>query len=75
MTGKGAYADKSIFFPATGYAEGSALRRSFGSCWSSTADPDDLDFAWDGFFSADGFARHDGIRYFGRSVRPVRDAD
>ncbi|MBQ9431684.1 MAG: hypothetical protein IJU44_09055 [Kiritimatiellae bacterium] len=78
VTGKGAYADKSIFLPATGYGDGSSLLTTVNGCWSST--PAGSDRAWHLFLSsvsigAFGFGRSDGNRYKGFPVRPVRDAD
>ena len=78
VTGKGAYADKSIFLPATGYGDNSYLRTTSHGCWSST--PYDSDKAWRLFlssvsFGSFGFGRSNGNRYEGRTVRPVRDAD
>jgi hypothetical protein len=78
VTGKGAYADKSIFLPATGYGDSSSLRNTSYGCWSST--PYDSDKAWHLFlssvsFGSFGFGRSNGNRYEGRTVRPVRDAD
>ena len=78
VTGKGAYADRSIFLPAAGYGDGSNLRNTSYGCWSST--PGDSGKAWrlslsSVSFSSFGFGRSDGNRYEGRTVRPVRDAD
>ena len=78
VTGKGAYADKSIFLPAAGYGDNSSLNGTVNGCWSST--PDGSDKAWHLFlssvsFGAFGFGRSDGNRYKGFPVRPVRDAD
>ena len=78
VTGKGAYADKSIFLPATGYGDSSDLLNTSYGCWSST--PYDSGKAWRLFLSSVsigsfGFGRSNGNRYEGRTVRPVRDAD
>ena len=78
VTGKGAYADKSIFLPATGYGDSSSLRNTSYGCWSSTPYDSDKDKAWRLFLSsvsigAFGFGRSNGNRYEGRTVRPVRN--
>lgn len=80
VTGKGAYADKSIFLPATGYGDSSDILNTSYGCWSSTPYDSDKDKAWRLFlssvsFGSFGFGRSDGNRYEGRTVRPVRDAD
>ena len=59
VTGKGDYADRSIFLPAAG-----------DDCWSST--PYSSDFAWSLHVDSDNFRRGRNSRYFGQSVRPVR---
>ncbi len=74
VTGKGAYADKSIFLPADGYGDSSSLLTTINGCRSST--PDDSGKAWHLFLSslpigAFGFGRSNGDRYAGRPVRPV----
>ena len=74
VTGKGAYADRSIFLPAAGDGDGSnlSLPGTDGRYWSSTPVPDNSDNAW--FlrsFSADS-RRYGSNRCLGQSVRPVR---
>ena len=76
VTGKDAYADRSIFLPAAGYGEDSELHDTgrHGDYWSSTPDSNDSDHAW----SLDvprGLNNDYYYRYNGQSVRPVRDAD
>ena len=79
VTGKGAYANRSIFLPAAGYGEGSSLY-STGSCGycnssSSTPDPDDLDdvSVWYLYFASLDFNRGSSPgHFFGHSVRPVQ---
>ena len=76
VTGKDAYADRSIFLPAAGLGEGSDLHDTgrHGDYWSSTPDSNDSDHAW----SLDvprGLHNDYYYRYNGQSVRPVRDAD
>ena len=78
MTGKGAYADRSIFLPVTGYGSGSNLGspNSQGYYWSSTPDSDDSHYAWYLDLNSDYFRRYIYYgRQYGLSVRPVRDAD
>lgn len=75
VTGKGAYSSKSIFLPATGNGRGSGLKY-LGSCgyfWSSTPDSDDSDDAWYLYCGSDNFCRGGLCRYYGKSVRPVRE--
>lgn len=74
VTGKGAYASKSIFLPAAGYGSGSSLDRlgSLGYYWSSTPNADDSYCAWDLYFNSSSFSRYDSYRYYGQSVRPLR---
>ena len=74
VTGKGAYASKSIFLPAAGYGYASFLRYtgSYGYCWSSSPYSDDSYFAWSLYFYSGNFYWNDGYRCYGQSVRPVR---
>ena len=74
VTGKGAYANKSIFLPAAGYGYYSYLRHfgSYGCYWSSTPNSGKSNLAWHFYFDSSGIRRYDGIRYLCRSVRPVR---
>lgn len=74
FTGKGDYADRSIFLPVAGYGSGSDLFSTGlgGYCWSSTPRSDDSYFAWDLYFYSSSFGRNYGSRYYGLSVRPVR---
>ena len=78
VTGKGDYADRSIFLPVAGYGSDSNLGspNSQGYYWSSTPDSEDSHFAWHLYFNSNNF--HQYIYYgrqYGLSVRPVRDAD
>ena len=78
VTGKGAYADRSIFLPTAGYGSDSTLGspNSQGYYWSSTPDPADSHYAWHLYFNSDNFRQYIFYgRQYGLSVRPVRDAD
>ena len=74
VTGKGAYADRSIFLPAAGYGYDSYLRSpgSYGHYWFSAPLSDSSLNAWRLDFNSGYFGRDDSGRYYGRSVRPVR---
>ena len=75
VTGKGAYANSSIFLPAAGYGYDTKLygTGSGGNYWSSTPNSDDSDGAGRLYFNSSNFRRHYiGSRDYGRSVRPVR---
>ena len=77
VTGKGAYASKSIFLPAAGRGNVSYLDSpgsdGNGTYWSSTPGSAYsnyacyLDFRWTYFGQGDGYPR-----YYGQSVRPLR---
>ena len=75
VTGKGAYASKSIFLPTTGYGKDSGISNvdSYGDRWSSTPNSNDPRYASDLSFDLNHFCR---ITYFHRRsgfpVRPVR---
>ena len=78
VTGKGAYADRSIFLPAPGYGSGSTFGNPNlrGYYWSSTPDSDNSYKAWYLDFNSSLFQRDTYYgRQYGLSVRPVRDAD
>ena len=78
VTGKGAYADRSVFLPTAGYGSDSTLGspNSQGYYWSSTPDPNDSHYAWHLYFNSDNFRQYIFYgRQYGLSVRPVRDAD
>ena len=74
VTGKGAYADRSIFLPAAGFGYNSILSYagSRGYYWSSTPCSDDSDLARHLRFSSSDFYGYGYYRYNGRPVRPVR---
>jgi len=74
VKGKGAYASKSIYFPAVGdgyesYLNGTEL---YGSYWSSTSYSGGSDYAWRLYFDAGSFQRDCNVRLYGQSVRPLR---
>ena len=88
VTGKGAYANRSIFLPAAGYGDDSNLdyigsgddsgfyyAGSSGYYWSSSPYLDGSGFVWCLYFNSGNFVR-DGrscyTRDIGLSVRPVR---
>ena len=78
VTGKGAYADRSIFLPAHGYGSDSTFGNpnSRGYYWSSTPDSGDSGLAWYLFFNSSNFNGNSYCgRFYGLSVRPVQDAD
>ena len=74
VTGKGIYANRSIFLPATGLGYDSRLYYpgSSGKYWSSTPYSGTFELTWDLDFGAGGFLRLYDERFFGQSVRPVR---
>lgn len=74
VTGKGAYASKSIFLPAAGYGDASYLDTAgvYGYYWSSTPGSGDSNFAWGLYFDSSNSYLNYGHRCFGRSVRPLR---
>ena len=76
VTGKGEYANRSIFLPAAGFGYGSSLYGpgSYGYYWSSTPDSGNFNsyYAWYLHFNSGSFRRDSNDRHGGRSVRPVR---
>ena len=74
VTGKGAFSTKSIFLPAAGYGNDSALYSpgSGGLYWSSTPRSENSVFAWYLFFGSGYFSRFHYYRYWGLPVRPLR---
>jgi hypothetical protein len=74
VTGKGNYANRSIFLPAAGLGNDSYLDYpgSNGYYWSSTPGSDSSYRAWRLIFDSGYFYRGNDNRYYGRSVRPVR---
>ena len=75
VTGTGAYANRSIFLPATGYGDTTNLYNtaSQGYYWSSTPHPGRLSYAWRLHFTSKSFSQqYSNYRYYGQSVRPVR---
>ena len=75
VTGKGAYADRSIFLPAAGSGYDSELDDpgSNGGYWSSTPSSGNSNSAWNLNFDSGNFFCWSGYsRVSGESVRPVR---
>ena len=75
VTGTGAYANRSIFLPATGYGDTTNLYNtaSQGYYWSSTPHPGRLSYAWRLHFTSKSFSQqYSNYRYYGQPVRPVR---
>lgn len=74
VTGKGAYASRSIFLPAAGYVTMSFIYDvgKYGCCWSSTPHSGHSDYAWglDPYAGEMGYCK----RCLGYSVRPVRES-
>ena len=75
VTGKGDYSSKSIFLPAAGRGEGTDFWYSGerGHYWTSTPYSDGNTHARYLYLHSGGFARGYNLRYYGQSVRPVRD--
>ena len=73
VTGKGAYANRSIFLPAAGDGVDSilGLPGSVGGYWPSTP-YSDSSYAWKLFFASGSFYRSNDYPYRGQPVRPVR---
>ncbi len=76
VTGKDAYADRSIFLPAAGecYNFSYNFPDSCGYYWSSTPYPAYSNSAWEFKFDLDFFQYANNGRFLGKSVRPVRSA-
>ena len=74
VTGKGAYASKSIFLPAVGHGLDSGLYfpGSYGHHWSSTPNSDSSTYTWFLYFYSAGFSWSGEDRHRGLSVRPLR---
>ena len=74
VTGRGAYADRSIFLPAAGcgFYSFRGDSGSEGGSWSSAPNSGNSNHAWNLGFDSSYFHQYDYLRYNGRSVRPVR---
>ena len=74
VTGKGSYANRSIFLPAAGIGALSELDGpgSHGDYWSSTPNSNSSNSAWELYVTSEDFGRAHIIRSGGQSVRPVR---
>ena len=74
VTGKGVYANRSIFLPAAGFGYDSSLYYpgSEGNCRSSTPLSGYPNDAWHLNFDSISFRRSSAYRHYGQSVRPAR---
>ena len=76
VTGKGDYANRSIFLPVAGYGLGSILKDpGWGNYWSSTPYSYSAalsNYAWYLSVLSSNFSRGNFNRGYGQSVRPVR---
>ena len=74
VTGKGDYANRSIFLPAAGDGSGGAVyyTDSAGRYWSSSTYSRISWYAWMLFFNSGDVRHFDYYRNAGQSVRPVR---
>ena len=74
VTGKGVYADRSIFLPAagTGLNSSHSYPGIYGDYSCSTPNSNSEDAGYLTFYSANFRQSDYGYRYYGRSVRPVR---
>ena len=74
VTGKDAYASRSIFLPAAGHGDDSDLYYAGweGSYWSSAPNSADSTYASGQYFDSDIFSVSRDARYSGNSVRPLR---
>ena len=70
-----AYENNEVFFPADGYGYSSSLSQagSLGRYWSSTPNLGESELAWNLSFDSGIFNASFNGRYFGSSVRAVRD--
>jgi hypothetical protein len=66
---------KSIFLPATGYRYDIYLLTTgdYGNYWSSSLYTDDPINSFNEYFNSSGASRSNDQRFFGHSVRPVRE--
>jgi len=74
ITGRGAYASKSIFLPAAGYGWSSHLEGpwSIGRYWSSTPDLSNWNYTLNLCIDSGDFKHGSSVRDEGLSVRPIR---
>ena len=75
VTGKGDYADRSIFLPAAGYGDGSyfTFPGSHGIYWSSSPYSDYAGSAWFlEFIDSASFYQYNDTRIGGHAIRAVR---
>ena len=69
------YTDKFLFFPAVGNALGGKVYNvgDYGNCWSVSSSDVDVYGALEIFLYGRGCGVYDNNRYYGYSVRPVRN--
>ena len=74
VTGKGNYANRSIFLPAAGYGNATGLNRTDSEGYYSSSSPksDNLRYVRSIFFYSNGINLSSNGRWLGQSVRPVR---
>ena len=77
MKGKGEYASRSVFLPASGFGSGASLDEAggLGRYWSSTAETGMIEGGRNLLFTRYLLTRVSVSRYFGHPVRPVRGAE
>jgi hypothetical protein len=65
----------SLFLPAAGYRWNDELKYAgyYGSYWSSSLSTDYPRYAWYFYFNSGGADVYGGYRYYGQSVRAVRE--
>ena len=76
LRGKGDYASRSVFFPASGFGDGTSLGQvgGIGRYWSSTPETGMIEGGRNLLFTPYLLTRVSVSRYFGQNVRPVRGA-
>ena len=77
MKGKGEYASRSVFFPASGFGDGASLEEAggLGRYWSSTAESGMIEGGCNLLFTPYLLTRVSVSRYFGQNVRAVRGGE
>ena len=69
------YTDNTIFLPAAGYFVGKGVgnKGSKGDYWSSSVEEDTPNYAMEVHFKSDGISRSGSARFYGMSIRPVKE--